>query len=159
MACTFFCWISIRNTLHCRLCRMVQYAAFMLISLSSIFFFSFFKKLSVLYFLKRITTLKHFILKETRTATKLIWDILMHKCFVVCLIRVNGFWLKHISYILLSCHLISCVYLQVTWLETDLFTVGLGFLMLSMGLTLTFEDFRRCMRNPWTVRWHAFQIC
>ncbi|XP_058112074.1 sodium/pyruvate cotransporter BASS2, chloroplastic isoform X2 [Magnolia sinica] len=39
----------------------------------------------------------------------------------------------------------------VTWLETDLFTVGLGFLMLSMGLTLTFEDFRRCMRNPWTV--------
>ncbi|KAF8407001.1 hypothetical protein HHK36_006122 [Tetracentron sinense] len=39
----------------------------------------------------------------------------------------------------------------VTWLETDLFTVGLGFLMLSMGLTLTFEDFRRCLRNPWTV--------
>lgn len=39
----------------------------------------------------------------------------------------------------------------VTWLETDLFTVGLGFLMLSMGLTLTFKDFRRCMRNPWTV--------
>ncbi|MQM16212.1 hypothetical protein Taro_049167 [Colocasia esculenta] len=39
----------------------------------------------------------------------------------------------------------------VTWLETDLFTVGLGFLMLSMGLTLTFEDFRRCMQNPWTV--------
>ncbi|RWW19283.1 hypothetical protein GW17_00016684 [Ensete ventricosum] len=32
------------------------------------------------------------------------------------------------------------------------FTVGLGFLMLSMGLTLTFEDFRRCLRNPWTVR-------
>ncbi|KAJ8478285.1 hypothetical protein OPV22_022012 [Ensete ventricosum] len=31
------------------------------------------------------------------------------------------------------------------------FTVGLGFLMLSMGLTLTFEDFRRCLRNPWTV--------
>lgn len=41
---------------------------------------------------------------------------------------------------------------QVTWLETDLFTLGLGFLMLSMGLTLTFEDFRRCLRNPWTVR-------
>ncbi|KAG6740625.1 hypothetical protein POTOM_056080 [Populus tomentosa] len=39
----------------------------------------------------------------------------------------------------------------VTWLETDLFTLGLGFLMLSMGLTLTFEDFRRCLRNPWTV--------
>ncbi|XP_048611088.1 sodium/pyruvate cotransporter BASS2, chloroplastic-like isoform X2 [Brassica napus] len=38
----------------------------------------------------------------------------------------------------------------VTWLETDLFTLGLGFLMLSMGLTLTFEDFRRCLRNPWT---------
>ncbi|KAL8136435.1 hypothetical protein V2J09_002436 [Rumex salicifolius] len=41
--------------------------------------------------------------------------------------------------------------LWVTWLETDLFTLGLGFLMLSMGLTLTFEDFRRCLRNPWTV--------
>ncbi|XP_060213721.1 sodium/pyruvate cotransporter BASS2, chloroplastic [Lycium barbarum] len=39
----------------------------------------------------------------------------------------------------------------VTWLQTDLFTLGLGFLMLSMGLTLTFEDFRRCLRNPWTV--------
>ncbi|KAG9133269.1 hypothetical protein Leryth_023519 [Lithospermum erythrorhizon] len=39
----------------------------------------------------------------------------------------------------------------VTWLETDLFTVGLGFLMLSMGLTLTFDDFKRCLRNPWTV--------
>lgn len=23
--------------------------------------------------------------------------------------------------------------------------------MLSMGLTLTFDDFRKCMRNPWTV--------
>lgn len=39
----------------------------------------------------------------------------------------------------------------VTWLQTDLFTLCLGFLMLSMGLTLTFEDFRRCLRNPWTV--------
>ncbi|XP_021741610.1 sodium/pyruvate cotransporter BASS2, chloroplastic-like [Chenopodium quinoa] len=39
----------------------------------------------------------------------------------------------------------------VTWLETDLFTLGLGFLMLSMGLTLTFDDFKRCLRNPWTV--------
>lgn len=50
------------------------------------------------------------------------------------------------------------VFLQVTWLETDLFTVGLGFLMLSMGLTLTFEDFRRCLRNPWTVRQHPFLL-
>lgn len=48
--------------------------------------------------------------------------------------------------------LTSGSFLQVTWLQTDLFTVGLGFLMLSMGLTLTFEDFRRCLRNPWTVR-------
>ncbi|KAI3711324.1 hypothetical protein L2E82_41324 [Cichorium intybus] len=39
----------------------------------------------------------------------------------------------------------------LTWLETDLFTVGLRFLMLSMGLTLTFEDFRRCLRNPWII--------
>lgn len=39
----------------------------------------------------------------------------------------------------------------VTWLQTDLFTLGLGFLMLSMGLTLTFDDFRKTFRNPWTV--------
>lgn len=39
----------------------------------------------------------------------------------------------------------------VTWLQTDPFTLGLGFLMLSMGLTLTFDDFKRCLRNPWTV--------
>ncbi|KAK7347450.1 hypothetical protein VNO80_21980 [Phaseolus coccineus] len=44
-----------------------------------------------------------------------------------------------------------CKPTAVTWLEKDLFTLGLGFLMLSMGLTLTFEDFRRCFRNPWTV--------
>ncbi|XP_014509870.1 sodium/pyruvate cotransporter BASS2, chloroplastic isoform X1 [Vigna radiata var. radiata] len=44
-----------------------------------------------------------------------------------------------------------CKPTAVTWLEKDLFTLGLGFLMLSMGLTLTFEDFRRCLRNPWTV--------
>ncbi|KAL3690390.1 hypothetical protein R1sor_016699 [Riccia sorocarpa] len=39
----------------------------------------------------------------------------------------------------------------VTWLDTDLFTLSLGFLMLSMGLTLTVDDFKRCLRNPWTV--------
>ena len=49
--------------------------------------------------------------------------------------------------------------LQVTWLETDLFTLGLGFLMLSMGLTLTFEDFRRCLRNPWTVFFCPLTAC
>ena len=48
--------------------------------------------------------------------------------------------------------------MQVTWLQTDLFTVGLGFLMLSMGLTLTFEDFRRCLRNPWTVWLSCFSF-
>ena len=36
----------------------------------------------------------------------------------------------------------------VTWLNSDLFTIFLGFLMLSMGLTLTVEDFKK-------VRWHA----
>lgn len=40
---------------------------------------------------------------------------------------------------------------MVTWLSSDLFTLGLGFLMLSMGLTLTFEDFKKCFRNPATV--------
>lgn len=52
---------------------------------------------------------------------------------------------------MLLSYLTICSMLKVTWLETDLFTLGLGFLMLSMGLTLTFEDFRRCLRNPWTV--------
>ena len=36
----------------------------------------------------------------------------------------------------------------VTWFSSDLFTLGLGFLMLSMGLTLTFEDFRQCAMQP-----------
>ncbi|KAI3764289.1 hypothetical protein L2E82_14296 [Cichorium intybus] len=40
--------------------------------------------------------------------------------------------------------------LNLTWLETDLFTVGLGFLMLSMGLTLTFEDFKCIQQEPAT---------
>ena len=31
----------------------------------------------------------------------------------------------------------------VTWLDSNLFTYALGFLMLSMGLTLTIEDFKR----------------
>jgi BASS family bile acid:Na+ symporter len=39
----------------------------------------------------------------------------------------------------------------VTWLSSDLFTLGLGLLMLSMGLTLTFDDFRKIARNPWTI--------
>jgi len=29
------------------------------------------------------------------------------------------------------------------WFKSDLFTYALGFLMLSMGLTLTFDDFRQ----------------
>lgn len=39
----------------------------------------------------------------------------------------------------------------VTWLDTEKFTYGLGFLMLSMGLTLTFDDFRKCMKTPWPI--------
>jgi len=31
----------------------------------------------------------------------------------------------------------------VTWLDSNLFTYALGFLMLSMGLTLTVEDFKK----------------
>ena len=34
----------------------------------------------------------------------------------------------------------------VTWLNSDLFTIFLGFLMLSMGLTLTVEDFKKARR-------------
>jgi BASS family bile acid:Na+ symporter len=55
------------------------------------------------------------------------------------------------SNVYINCYIVMTLF-QVTWLETDLFTLGLGFLMLSMGLTLTFDDFRRCLRNPWTVR-------
>lgn len=32
---------------------------------------------------------------------------------------------------------------SLLWFKTDLFTYALGFLMLSMGLTLTFDDFRQ----------------
>ena len=39
----------------------------------------------------------------------------------------------------------------VTWLNSDLFTVFLGFLMLSMGLTLTVEDFKKA-RRCWMPR-------
>ena len=38
------------------------------------------------------------------------------------------------------------------WFKTDLFTYSLGFLMLSMGLTLTVDDFRQCLKNPVPVR-------
>jgi len=31
------------------------------------------------------------------------------------------------------------------WFKSDLFTYGLGFLMLSMGLTLTVEDFKQVL--------------
>jgi BASS family bile acid:Na+ symporter len=36
----------------------------------------------------------------------------------------------------------------LSWFKTDLFTYSLGFLMLSMGLTLTVDDFRQCLKNP-----------
>eukprot|EP00208_Stichococcus_sp_RCC1054_P003742 CAMPEP_0206139832 /NCGR_PEP_ID=MMETSP1473-20131121/7478_1 /ASSEMBLY_ACC=CAM_ASM_001109 /TAXON_ID=1461547 /ORGANISM="Stichococcus sp, Strain RCC1054" /LENGTH=407 /DNA_ID=CAMNT_0053533751 /DNA_START=26 /DNA_END=1249 /DNA_ORIENTATION=+ len=36
----------------------------------------------------------------------------------------------------------------VTWLDSDKFTYALGFLMLSMGLTLTVEDFKQCAAKP-----------
>lgn len=36
----------------------------------------------------------------------------------------------------------------VTWFTSDMFTVALGFLMLSMGLTLTFKDFQNCLSRP-----------
>eukprot|EP01023_Acetabularia_acetabulum_P019459 TRINITY_DN1991_c0_g2_i1.p1 TRINITY_DN1991_c0_g2~~TRINITY_DN1991_c0_g2_i1.p1 ORF type:complete len:388 (-),score=70.32 TRINITY_DN1991_c0_g2_i1:926-2089(-) len=37
---------------------------------------------------------------------------------------------------------------SIAWLTTDLFTYMLGFLMLSMGLTLTFDDFKQCAAHP-----------
>lgn len=42
------------------------------------------------------------------------------------------------------------------WFKTDLFTYSLGFLMLSMGLTLTVDDFRQCLKNPVPVREEEF---
>lgn len=39
----------------------------------------------------------------------------------------------------------------VTWFTSDLFTIALGFLMLSMGLTLTVQDFRDCATRPFPV--------
>ena len=34
---------------------------------------------------------------------------------------------------------------SLLWFKSDLFTYALGFLMLSMGLTLTFDDFRQVL--------------
>lgn len=34
------------------------------------------------------------------------------------------------------------------WFHSGYFTTSLGFLMLSMGLTLTFNDFKECMKRP-----------
>ena len=36
----------------------------------------------------------------------------------------------------------------VTWFSSTLFTVALGFLMLTMGLTLTIADFKKCAERP-----------
>lgn len=36
----------------------------------------------------------------------------------------------------------------VTWFSSTLFTVALGFLMLTMGLTLTVKDFQQCAKQP-----------
>lgn len=36
---------------------------------------------------------------------------------------------------------------SLLWFKSDLFTYGLGFLMLSMGLTLTVEDFKQVSPN------------
>ena len=36
---------------------------------------------------------------------------------------------------------------SVAWCSSGLFTSLLGFLMLSMGLTLTFEDFKKVRQN------------
>jgi Sodium Bile acid symporter family len=36
----------------------------------------------------------------------------------------------------------------VTWFSSTLFTYALGFLMLSMGLTLTVADFKKCAERP-----------
>ncbi|CAD7696918.1 unnamed protein product [Ostreobium quekettii] len=39
----------------------------------------------------------------------------------------------------------------VTWFSSDLFTGALGFLMLSMGLTMTVQDFKDCAKRPLPV--------
>ena len=36
---------------------------------------------------------------------------------------------------------------SLLWFKSDLFTYALGFLMLSMGLTLTFDDFRQVLAH------------
>jgi BASS family bile acid:Na+ symporter len=40
---------------------------------------------------------------------------------------------------------------SLLWLKTDLFTYGLGFLMLSMGLTLTLDDFKQVHARPLSI--------
>lgn len=49
----------------------------------------------------------------------------------------------------------------VAWLSSDLFTYLLGFLMLSMGLTLTFDDFKKVRQDsPAAVHvWRSAASC
>ena len=42
---------------------------------------------------------------------------------------------------------------SLLWFKSDLFTYALGFLMLSMGLTLTFDDFRQVRHSFFKVSW------
>lgn len=37
---------------------------------------------------------------------------------------------------------------SLAWFKPELFTVSLGFLMLSMGLTLTVDNFKECLKRP-----------
>lgn len=46
----------------------------------------------------------------------------------------------------------------VTWLNSDLFTYALGFLMLSMGLTLTVEDFKKVRGSGQDARRRCRQL-
>jgi hypothetical protein len=43
----------------------------------------------------------------------------------------------------------------VTWLDSNLFTYALGFLMLSMGLTLTVDDFKKVPHRVLPLHPHA----
>ena len=45
----------------------------------------------------------------------------------------------------------------LAWFKPDMFTYSLGFLMLSMGLTLTVEDFKMVRRH--LARGHSVQAC
>lgn len=62
-------------------------------------------------------------------------------------------WFSNLFPIWLTAGAVAAVYKPSTfsWLTTNYFTAGLAILMFSMGITLTFDDFKRVFKKPGPV--------